>query len=63
MLSATPFLFPDGRDGWHIGFQCSKPGSNTLKKVSASMMYYLPFLFKHKDYGHQWLRRVPTERS
>ncbi len=43
-----PLLFSDGRDGWHIWLQCYKPGSNTLKKVSP-MMYYQPFLFKHKD--------------
>ncbi len=43
-----PLLFPDGRDSWHIGLQCTKPGSNNQKKVFL-MMYYQPFLFKHKN--------------
>ncbi len=42
-----PLLFSDRRDGWHIGLQCAKPGSNNQKKVSP-MMFYQPFLFKHK---------------
>ncbi len=43
-----PLLFPDGRDAWHIGLHYAKLGSNNQKKVS-TMMYYQPFMFKHKN--------------
>ncbi len=43
-----PLLFPDGQDGWYIGLQCTKPGSNNQKKASP-MMDYQPFLLKRKN--------------